>query len=335
MEQNSLNNMSKLSLNKDVFKQKGGTLGLVILGAIVVVIAFNLPAILLWVTSLARLALTLGVLAGVVYMVLDPKVRLIVSTGYMMIIKKILGIFVKMDPISILNQTILKMHKTIARLEESMGKLNGTRLKLADKIKEKRRDIQDCIDRKKAAELKGKAELIALEDRQFVRLTKLTLDYIDLHDSSEKWYTTMSKIAEMAEFTVQDAQNEVEAQTERYQLVKESHSAFKSAMSVINGDPDELALFNQAWQYTQEDIMAKLGEMDRVINTAGGLMDKIDVEKDVYAIKGDDLMKKYNELGLDGLFAKLEPVAEKKAFPVSNMGNNTPVFTATQNKYFN
>ena len=53
-------------------------------------------------------------------------------------------------------------------------------------------------------------------------------------------------------------------------------------MSVINGNPDDLALFNEAWSYTQEDMMNKLGEMDRVINTAGGLMDKIDVDKEVF-----------------------------------------------------
>ena len=326
--------MSKLSLNKDVFKQKGGTLGLFIIGAIVVFVGFNLPAIIAWVDNLVRLGLTLAAVAVVLYVALDPKVRLIVSTGYMMAIKKILGVFVKIDPISILDQTILKMHRTIARLEESMGKLNGTRLKLADKIKEKKGAIQDCINRKKAAEKQGKPELVALEDRQFIRLQKLTQDYIDLHDSSEKWYNTMSKIAEMASFTVQDAQNEVDAQRERYQLVKESHNAFKSAMSVINGDPDELALFNQAWQFTQDDIMAKLGEMDRVINTAGGLMDKIDVEKEVYSIKGDDLMKKYDELGLDGLFAKFEPVG-KTAFPVAQMASGDNAFTTSKSKYFN
>lgn len=335
MEQNSLNNMSKLSLTKDVFKQKGGTLGLVIIGALIVFVAFNVPAILNWVNSLARLILTLGVVSAVLYMAFDPKVRLIVSTGYMLVIKKILGAFVKMDPISILEQTIQKMQRTIGKLEQSMGKLNGTRLKLGDKIKEKKSQLQDCIDRRNAAERKGKRDLVILEDRQMVRLQQLVQDYIDLHESSEKWYNTMSKIAEMASLTVQDAQNEVDAQKERYLLVKESHSAFKSAMSVINGDPDELAMFNQAWQFTQEDIMAKLGEMDRVINTAGGLMDKIDVEKEVYKIKGDDLMKKYNELGLDGLFEKFEAPVGKTAFPVTNMAPGDSAFKNAQSKYFN
>lgn len=332
MEQSSLNNMSKLSLNKDVFKQKGGTLGLVLIAGVFILIAFNLPAILQWVNNLARLIVTLAALAAFLYVIFDPKVRLIVSTGYMLIIKKILGAFVKMDPISILEATINKMHKTIAKLEDSMGKLNGTRLKLADKVNDKKEDLDQCFKRQKAAIKLGKTNDAEIEGRQCKRLEKLIEDYINLRDSSEKWYTTLSKIAEMAALTVKDAENEVEAQKERYDIVKESHSAFKSAMSVINGDPDELAMFNQAWQFTQEDMMAKLGEMDRVINTAGGLMDKIDVEKEVYKVSGNELLQKYDELGIDGLFAKFEA---KPAFPVVGMAPGDDAFKNAKAKYFN
>ena len=167
-----------------------------------------------------------------------------------------------------------------------------------------------------------------LEDRQSVRLQGLVQDYIELSASSEKWYKTMSKIAEMAKITVQDAENEVEAQKEKYEMVLLSHSAFKSAMSVINGDPDELALYNEAWAYTQKDIMEKLGEMDRVINTAGGIMDKIDVEKEVYKIKGNDLLAKYNELGLDALFEKAAP--SKSRFPVAGMTSGEATMSTSQ-----
>lgn len=332
--ENSLNNMNKLSLNKDVFKQKGGTLGLVILAAVVVLVAFNLPAILAWVDTLARLIVTLTVLAGFLYVLFDPKARLIASTGYMLIIKKLLGAIVKMDPISILEATIAKMHRSIAKLEEAMGKLNGVRLKLADKINEKKGDLQDCFDRVKAATKQGNAIEKLKEERQATRIKDLIDEYIKLHDSSEKWYSSMSKIAEMAKFTVEDAENEVESQKEKYGMVKQAHSAFKSAMSVINGNPDDLALFNQAWSFTQEDIMDKLGEMDRVINTAGGLMDKIDVDKEVFQIKGDDLLSKYNELGMEGLFQKFES-ADKKAFPVADFASGDSVLVKSKTKYFN
>lgn len=332
MEQGSLNNMSKLSLNKDVFKQKGGTLGLVILAGLFCLVAFNLPAIIAWVNNLFKLILSVIAVAGLVYVIFDPKVRLAVSTFYMIGIRKLLGAIVKMDPISILEDTIKKMYRSISRLEDAMGKLNGVRLKLKDKIEEKKEELKDCLDRKNVAIKRGNNDLQIVEDRQSVRLQRLVQDYMELHDSSEKWYSTMSKIANMAKLTVQDAENEVENQKERYAMVKLSHSAFKSAMSVINGNPDELALYNQAWQYTQEDIMNKLGEMDRVINTAGGLMDKIDVEKEIYKIKGDDLLNKYNELGLDALFEKFE--SSKVAFPIAGMTVGEKTLSESKAKYF-
>src|ERR1035437_8339819 len=95
--ENSLNNMNKLSLNKDVFKQKGGTLGLVIIAGVIVILALNLPAILVWVNTLARLVVTLAALTGFLCALFDPKVRLIVSTAYMLILKKIMAVFVKID----------------------------------------------------------------------------------------------------------------------------------------------------------------------------------------------------------------------------------------------
>lgn len=329
--------MSKLSLNKDVFKQKGGTLGLVIIAGVFVLIAFNLPAILAWVNTLAKLVFTLALLAGFLYVIFDPKVRLIVSTAYMLVIKKILGAFVKMDPISILEATIVKTHHTITKLETSMAKLNGQRIMLKDKIDEKKIDFDQEVKAAKAAMKLGKDTAAEVNKRQAERLEKFIKELMDIYASTEKWYTTLSKIAEMAKYTVQDAENEVEMQKDKYKIVKETHSSFKSAMSVINGNPDDLALFNQAWQYTQEEMMNKLGEMDRVINTAGGLMDKIDVEKEVFKVNGDELLKKYDELGVDGIFAKFDPAAatSKKAFPVEGVGVNTQPFSTAKAKYFN
>lgn len=134
--------MPKLSLNKDVFKQKGGTLGMIILAGVIALIAFNLPAILAWVNSLLKLGVSLLALAALLYVVFDPKARLIFSTAYMLLIKKIMAAFVKMDPISILEASIAKMHRSIDKLEDAMSKLNGVRLKLADKIDEKKKELQ-------------------------------------------------------------------------------------------------------------------------------------------------------------------------------------------------
>lgn len=253
-----------------------------------------------------------------------------------MAIRSLMGAVVKMNPIAILEDTIKQMYKRIENVEDKMGKLNGVRVKFKEKIKEKKRELEKCLDRKAAAEAHGKPELAAIEARQAVRLVDITNEYIELQESSENWYNTLSKIAELAKLTAQDAENEVSIQKEKYQMVRDSHSAFKSAMSILKGNPDELALYNQAFEVVAQDIMNKVGEMDRVINTTGGMIDKMEIDKEMYSIKGNDISKKYEELGIEALFTKMTELPSTQMTKLKTEGftpkQNVPQKSAS--KYF-
>jgi len=305
--ENSMVNITKMG-NKlgDPFKQRGGTFGLAVIAVAAVLILFNIQALVALAENVLWLITYGFTIAGILYVAFDKRFRLALSAWYVIQVQKLLGVFIKMDPVSILKDGIRTMYRKIGEMEASMGKLNGVRLALKDKIKQKKRDFEECMRRVKVAEDNGKKDLALIEKRQATRLYDLTISYQEMSDSAEKWYSTMSKIAEMAKLYAQDSENEVNAQEERYKMIKLSHSAFKSAMSVIKGNPDELAMYNQAFQYVNDDIMSRVGEMDRVVNTAGGLLDQIDVEKEVFGIKGDDIIKKYNEIGIEGMFSGLK-----------------------------
>jgi len=338
--ENSLTNFGTKA--KGVFDQKGGTLGivlLIVLGAVAII--FMNPIVVFLKEAITNIVGLIGVTlaaAALLYVIFDKDARRIVGTLYMMAIRAIMGFVVQMNPIAILENTIAKMYKSIENIEEKMGNLNGIRIDFKNKIKDKKKEIENCIARKEAAKKNGKLEVVVLEDRQINRLVILTQEYIDLQNSSESWYNTLSKLADMAKLTAEDAENEVKAQKERYKMVKTSHSAFRSAMSILKGNPDDMAMYNQAFQFVNDDIMEKVGEMDRVINTTGGMLDKMDIEKEVFAIKGDDISKKYAELGIDALFTKME------ALPSSRISNflttegltvNEPVLEKSAKKYFN
>lgn len=316
MESTLSNNLN--GLKKGLFEQKGGTLGMILLAIGLIFFIVKIPAIVNFVDSLLHLVIVLGILAGIIFVLTDKKIRNVVGLLYIIGIQKLIGNIIKIDPIAILEDTIKKMYRKIENVETNMGKINGIKLKLKDKIKTKKTELANCLERLQIAQQKGKKEQEIIEDRQSVRLKDLCQEYMDLYSSTEKWYDALSKIAEAAKMTVQDAENEVAAQKERYELVKTEHSAFKSAMSILNGDPDQLANYNMAYQFINDDIMNKIGEMDRVINSAGGMLDKIDLDKEIYAIKGGDISKKYQELGIDSLFTKLEDLPSKK---VNNLLN--------------
>ena len=305
--ENSMGGLSKLSDQLgDPFKQKGGTFGLAILAIAAGLVIFNISALVALASNIFWLAGYGVATAALLYVAFDKNFRLMAGTWYMIQVKRLLSIIVKMDPIAILKDGIRKMYNKIAYMEKNMEKLDGVRLAFKDKIRLKKKELKDTIDRVNVAEKLGNLDVALIEKRQVTRLTELTESFIEMSDSAEKWYGAMSKIAEMAKLYAKDSENEVNAQEEKYKMIKLSHSAFTSAMSVLKGDPDELALFNQAFQYVSDDIMNRVGEMDRVINTSGGLLDKINVEKEIFGIKGDDLMKKYNEIGIEGMFTGLQ-----------------------------
>lgn len=336
--ENSLKNAGNKT--QGVFDQKGGTLGMVLLaiGVIALLVFFQpiLAIVQLALQNILGIIALVLVIAVILYVVFDKNARLLLGTLYMMGIRYLMGMVIKMNPIAILEDTIKQMYKRIGNVEEKMGKLNGVRLKFKDKIKEKKRELQICLDRKAAAEAKGKPELAQIEARQSVRLVDITNEYIELQQSSENWYKTLSKIAELAKLTAQDAENEVSIQKEKYQMVKDSHSAFKSAMSILKGDPDELAMYNQAFEIVAQDIMSKVGEMDRVINTTGGMIDKMEIDKEMYSIKGNDISKKYDELGIEALFTKMTdlPSDQLTKLKVDGFNPKTPVQKRSSSKYF-
>lgn len=327
---------------KSLFDQKGGTIGMVVLAlGIIAVIIFIGPILALLQAALQHLLgiiVLVLVISGILYLIFDKNARRIVGTLYMMAIQKVMGLVVKMNPIVIMEDGIRKLWKRIEFIEEKMGLLNSVRLDIKDKIKIKKREVQDELDRREVARKQGKAEAFNVADRQVVRLTSLTQEYIDFDTSCENWYKTLSRLAELAKYTAEDATNEVEVQKERYKMVKTSHSAFKSVMSIISGNPDDRAMFNQAFGFVNQDIMEKIGEMDRVINTTGGLLDKMSVDNEILSIKGEDISKKYKELGIDALFTKLEVLPSQQMsnmLQVENMSKPTPVTEKTKAKYFN
>ncbi len=324
---------------KGIFDQKGGTLGMVVLAiGVVSLLVFFQPILAIIQAALTNIlgiiALCL-VIAGILYVVFDKDARLLLGTLYMMAIRALMGAVIKMNPIAILEDTIKQMYKRIENVEEKMGKLNGVRLKFKDKIRLKKKELQTTLERKAAAEKRGNAALAQVESRQAVRLVDITNEYIELQQSSENWYNTLSKIAEMAKLTAQDAENEVAIQKEKYQMVRDSHSAFKSAMSILKGNPDELAMYNEAFEVVAQDIMNKVGEMDRVINTTGGMIDKMAIDKEMYSIKGNDIAKKYDELGIDALFAKMTemPSTQMSKLKTDGFQPNTPVQKKSANRY--
>jgi hypothetical protein len=66
-------------------------------------------------------------------------------------------------------------------------------------------------------------------------------------------------------------------------------------MSIISGDPDQRAIFDQALETLATDVSTKVGEMERFMDTSRNLMNSIDLQNGVFEEEGLQLLEKWEK----------------------------------------
>lgn len=311
-------NVAKNTVSK--WEKPGGTTGMIVLGVVVGAIAINITPIMNFIAAACASTLSaIGMAAAlflVLYCLFDPRIRNIGSTIYFMIMRKIEGLLVDYDPISIVKRKIMQMNNKIQEITDNMGKLRGLIDKSEKRIQDKKKQCEHDFQLLNKYKEVGKAQDAAVYERQVARLTEVIKNSETRLIQSKQWYEIMGKLKHQAELTVLDATNEVNERVEEWEMIKAQHKAFTSIVGIINGKDDQFSLFTRAMDHMADDISQKLGEMSFIIEETGGLMSKIDMDNLVMSDKANALLAQYNSGGLDavllGSFAK-QPIEHAPA----------------------
>ena len=303
-------NVAKNTVSK--WEKPGGTTGMIVLGVVVGAIAINITPIMNFIAAACASTLSaIGMAAAlflVLYCLFDPRIRNIGSTIYFMIMRKIEGLLVDYDPISIVKRKIMQMNNKIQEITDNMGKLRGLIDKSEKRIQDKKKQCDHDFQLLNKYKEAGKVQDAAVYERQVARLTEVIKNSEARLIQSKQWYEIMGKLKHQAELTVLDATNEVNERVEEWEMIKAQHKAFTSIVGIINGKDDQFSLFTRAMDHMADDISQKLGEMSFIIEETGGLMSKIDMDNLVMSDKANALLAQYNSGGLDavllGSFAK-------------------------------
>ena len=311
-------NVAKNTVSK--WEKPGGTTGMIVLGVVVGAIAINITPIMNFIAAACASTLSaIGMAAAlflVLYCLFDPRIRNIGSTIYFMIMRKIEGLLVDYDPISIVKRKIMQMNNKIQEITDNMGKLRGLIDKSEKRIQDKKKQCDHDFQLLNKYKETGKVQDAAVYERQVTRLTEVIKNSETRLIQSKQWYEIMGKLKHQAELTVLDATNEVNERVEEWEMIKAQHKAFTSIVGIINGKDDQFSLFTRAMDHMADDISQKLGEMSFIIEETGGLMSKIDMDNLVMSDKANALLAQYNSGGLDavllGSFAK-QPIEHTPA----------------------
>lgn len=323
---NDIININRERTKISPWEKPGGTLGLVVAGGALagglILLYKILPFLITLTTNILTLGMLVGVLSLIAFLISDKRFRKTVSMVYFLIMRKITGIVIEIDPIAIVESKLKEMKEKILVIEKQMGNIRGLIVQNKNRVNNKKTELEKQLGMLKQYEKQGMRDRAKITERQVVRLQSAVERQTKRLEDSEKWLEILKKLKERADLVVADTENEVNDRKEEYESIKAQHKAFSSIMSILKGNPDDLEDFTHAMDFMAYDISMRLGEMSNVIDETGGLLSQISVEDGVTSTKASELLRKYENEGIDGLFSK----SNVESYKVKEISNQQDMF---------
>lgn len=286
----------------------------------------------------AVLAIGLGV-TGVVLM--DKKFQLNVKAGYQLTMKKMTGFVIELDPICIIENYLETLQESLGKMDDQLNLLSGQESKLNTKILGNRDDITRSLNR--AQQAKSKFEGLPADSAQAMAYkSSAMLDANKagrLQESNRKLEEVLSKITNLrhilekmnqsAKFVLADMTDEVKIKKEEREGILAGYNAFQSAMKVLDGSPDEKAMFDQSMEYMATDLGNKVGKIERFMQNSGGILTSMDLDKEMFDMKGMAMIDEWSSKGNDMFLTSPKDAAKSTV----NLSSDSFINTTAKSKY--
>ena len=318
----------------------GAIFGLAVLAGVGYLIASNITFLIGLAANTLTLALMIVALVALLYMVLDPRMRTLIWYMYKSVMRWVTGMFVTIDPIGILKNYIEDLEDNLAKMRKQIGVLRGQMRQMTTLIEDNNKEIESNMRLAAVARDQDKDQQMLLASRKAARLKESNEKYAALHQKMEILYRILSKMHSNSEVLLEDTKDQVKVKEIERKAIRTSHSAMRSAMSVISGDPDKRAMFDAAMDAITEDVANKVGEMENFMDMSSKLMDSIDLQNGMFEEQGMAMLEDWEKkstlmlmegtgktssaesLDLDSFKSRPEKEAKGDGNDYSNLFNN-------------
>ncbi len=306
---------------KSFWKRPEGVTGAIVLAGLVIggLAGLNalMPYIIVAMSNVLYLSGMLLVLGAIIFMVLDPKMRNLVSYMYKGVMRWITGLFINMDPIGILKSYVEDLKKNLRKMNKQVSMLRGQMHKMKELIHNNRRQIESNLNLANKAKAKNKSKIVILKSRKAGRLKESNMRLEDLYKKMEVLYRVLNKMYDNSEIMMEDIKDQVEVKEQERKAIHASHSAMKSAMNIISGDKDKRAMFDQALEAIADDVSQKVGEMERFMDMSSNFMNSVDLQNGVFEEEGLKMLEKWENEGVSLILGE-----EKETLVLDSLDDN-------------
>ena len=287
------------SNNKSFWQRPEGVTGLIFLVAVLAGLGFLLTTfsgvILPFLSTTLGLVVAGVALLALVFAIADPRTRTLFGYLYKSAMRKVTGLFVNIDPIGILKSYVEELERNLQQMRKQIGKIRGQMRHLSTLMEANETEVKKQLKLAALAKEKGKNQQMILSSRRAARLRESNEKYQVLLKKMEVLNRVLNRMHQNSEVLLEDTRDQVDLRIQERKAIRASHGAMKSAMSVINGDPDQRAMFDQAMEAMAEDVANKVGEMERMMELSNDFMASVDLQNGVFADEGLRMLEEWEK----------------------------------------
>lgn len=288
-----------VSTKKSFWKRPEGVTGLIFLIALLAGGAFVVSTFWTFISGFLAttigLVVSLAVLGAILFAVLDPRTRALLGYMYKSAMRGLTSMFVNIDPIGILKSYVEELGKNLQEMRKQIGKLRGQIRHLKTLVETNETEIKKQLQLAQLAKKTGKNQQMILSSRRAARLRESNQKYGVLLTKMDVLSRVLNKMHDNSEVLLEDTKDQVSLRIEERKAIRASHGAMQSAMSVINGNPDQRAMFDAAMEGIAEDVANKVGEMERMMELSNDFMSSVDLQNGVFADEGLRMLEEWEQ----------------------------------------
>jgi hypothetical protein len=302
-------------------------------------ISTSLAAIVGLVSTTVGSFVGLAALGIVIYAAIDNKSRALVSYMFKSMMRGITGLFVKIDPISILYGYVDELKSNLKQMRKQIFKLRSQKHKLKEMIINNEKEINTNLSLAKEAQNTQQDSQVILKSRKAGRLQESNVKLDELYRKMEVLDRVLNKMYQNSAILAEDIEDQVTIKETERKAILASHSAMKSAMSVIKGDNDKKQMFDAALDAIADDVSNKVGEMENFMAMSENFMQSIDLQNGVFEEEGLKMLEKWEKEGSSILLGKdkqriiEETKAEDQIMELSSPDLKEPELLGRTNQY--
>ncbi|GIV30802.1 MAG: hypothetical protein KatS3mg029_0153 [Saprospiraceae bacterium] len=260
-----------------------------------VLFAAVLPIIMKLMQNTLTLTLMLVGLAGLLYVIFDPRMRALIGYGFKALMRWITSLFVTVDPIAVLKSYVEELQQNLYNMRRQMNQLRGQMHQLKEIMVKNEREIQANLEAASQAKSMAQQKVVVLKSRKAGRLRESNMRLDELYKRMQVLYRILERMYEHSEILMEDIKDQVAIKEQERKAIHASTSAMRSAMRLLKGDKDKRATFEEALEAVADDVSQKMGEMERFMEATANFMDSIDLKNGVFEEEGLEMLEKWEK----------------------------------------